>query len=163
MLTNQETNPRSIPSHPPIPKETQHNTTQCSAKKHHERNRPRKNSIDRNVDQKFENKNPPSRLTSNSQLSHQITRDIQERIRTRDLLLLVPYPLANRPPLTPRSIRASARPSALITHNPNNVLIPVALEIDHERSRFKLVQLDVEEHPHAVLQILGMRHVVRGV
>lgn len=88
-------------------------------------------------------KNPKSKikisnqLSRNRQLSHQIRRNIQERIRTGDFFLLVSESLADRVPLG----------VALWT---DDVLVAVAFEVDHVAVLLQLVELDVDENPDAV-------------
>lgn len=76
-------------------------------------------------------------LTGNRQLSNQIRRNIQIRIRTRDFLLLVSNTFANRPPFT-------------IYISTNHVLVSIAFEIDHVVCSFELIELNIDEAPYSV-------------
>ena len=76
-------------------------------------------------------------LASNRQLSHQIRCHIQEWIRTSYFLLLVAETTADGVPFG-------------VTLVANDVLVAVALEINHEVVFFQLVELDIHKDPHAV-------------
>lgn len=76
-------------------------------------------------------------LTGNRQLSNQIRRNIQIRIRTRDFLLLISNTFANGPPFA-------------IYICTNHVLVSIAFEIDHVVRSFELIELDIDEAPYSV-------------
>lgn len=81
--------------------------------------------------------NQETNLCSNSQLRNKIRCNIKERIRTCNLLLPVPKPLTYRMPFG-------------ITFRANDILIAIALEINHVAILLKLVELDINKDPDTV-------------
>lgn len=76
-------------------------------------------------------------LASHCKLSHQIRGHVKERVWTGHLLLQVHVALANRVPFG-------------FTMGADDVLVAVALEVDHVVILLELVQLDIDEYPDTV-------------
>ena len=76
-------------------------------------------------------------LASNSQLSHKVGCDVKERVWAGHLLFFILKALADRMPLR-------------IAGAADDVLVPIAFEVDHIIVFLQLVQLDIDENPDTV-------------
>lgn len=76
-------------------------------------------------------------LASHCKLSHQIRGHVKERVWTGHLFLLVHVALADGVPFG-------------FTVGTDDVLIAIALEVDHVVIFLELVQLDIDEYPDTV-------------
>lgn len=79
-------------------------------------------------------------LARYSQLSHKIGCHVEERVWAGDFFLLVLEALADRMPF---SIALSA----------DDILVPVAFEVDHIVILLKLVELDIDKDPDSVRNV----------